>query len=218
MNSMNYTPEQQRDIARLQELGALVTDADTVKYDKEVAPKKGIWKYLAQGLDRISELLTFAEGVTVCIALANTLAIVSHHRLAIEFKDFYWGALILCFVSSFLRLLSKLPAVHIKKTAAYYYIYTCIITAEQMLAIKKEFDARGLTNNLNTQTFSAKNAFREETLAEDRDTTGAFFALAIASIAYLSHVFDFTSAAIVMMALIALDILLCHMNKKAGNA
>lgn len=79
-------------------------------------------------------------------------------------------------------------------------------------------DARGLTNNLNTQTFSAKNAFREETLAEDRDTTGAFFALAIASIAYLSHVFDFTSAAIVMMALIALDILLCHMNKKAGNA
>lgn len=47
MNSMNYTPEQQRDIARLQELGALVTDADTVKYDKEVAPKKGIWKYLA---------------------------------------------------------------------------------------------------------------------------------------------------------------------------
>lgn len=80
MNSMNYTPEQQRDIARLQELGALVTDADTVKYDKEVAPEKGIWKYLAQGLDRISELLTFAEGVTVCIALANTLAIVSHHR------------------------------------------------------------------------------------------------------------------------------------------
>ena len=40
MNSMNYTPEQQRDIARLQELGALVTDADTVKYDKEVAPEK----------------------------------------------------------------------------------------------------------------------------------------------------------------------------------
>ena len=215
---MNYTPEQERDIARLQEMGALVTDADTLKYDKEIAPEKGIWKYLAQGLDFILELLTFAEVVAVLIALASFLAIVSYHRLAIEFKDFYQGALILCFATSFLRLLSQLPAVHIKKTAAYYYTYTCIITAEQMLAIKKEFDARGLTKHLNTQTFSAKNAFREEDLIKDRDFIGTLSSLAIAGLSYLSHVFDFTSAAIVMMALIALDILLCHMNKKAGNA
>ena len=57
MNSMNYTPEQERDIARLQELGALVTDADTVKCDEEVAPEKGIWKYLAQGLEGQSQIL-----------------------------------------------------------------------------------------------------------------------------------------------------------------
>ena len=214
---MNYTLEQQQDIARLQEMGALVTDVDTVKYEKEVAPEKGIWKYLAQGLDAILDLLTFAEGVAVFLSLPSTLAIINYHCSTIIFNDFYWGALILCFATSILRLLSKFPAVHIKKTAAYYYTYTCVITAEQLLAIKKEFDARGLTKHLNIQTFSAKNAFREEDLTEDLDFPGFGSSMFIACLAYLSHVFDLTSSAIVMILICAFNILLCQL-KKAGKA
>ena len=213
---MNYTPEQQQDIARLQELGALVTDVDTVKYDKEVAPEKGIWKYLAQGLDDILELLTLAEGVAVLFALTSSVAIVSYHRPAIEFNNFFWGALILCFATSILRLLSKFPAVHIKKTAAYYYTYTCVITAEQMLAIKKEFDARGLTKHPNTQTFSAKNALREEDLVEKRDSTGFLCSIVIVFLAYLPLGSDLASTAIVV-AMCAFNLLLWQL-KKAGKA